>query len=117
METVQLRLLGPLELVVDGVAQHGPGRGERALLAVLALSAGRVVAASTLIDQLWPSDELPGDPPNALQLRVSKLRRALAPMGRADLVARHGAGYRLNLEPAAVDVHRFSSLIEAARRT
>src|SRR3954469_20890414 len=112
METIELRLLGPFELVVGGVAQRVPGRGERALLAVLALSAGRVVAATTLVDQLWPSGELPEDPSNAFPLRVSKLRRTLAALGRADLVVRQGAGYRLNLESDAVDAHRFGSLIE-----
>ncbi len=101
MEPVQLRLLGPFELVLDGVAQRVPGQGERALVTVLALSAGRVVAATTLIDQLWSSGEQPVDPVNALQIRVSKVRRALAAAGRADLVIRQGAGYRLNLEPAA----------------
>jgi predicted ATPase/DNA-binding SARP family transcriptional activator len=117
MESVQLRLLGPFELILDGHAQRVPGRGERALLAVLALSVGRVVAATMLIDQLWPSGGLPEDPLNALQLRVSKLRRAVAAAGRADLVVRQGAGYRLDLEPAAVDVHQFGSLVETARRT
>jgi len=117
MEPMQLRLLGPFELVWTGTPRRVPGRGERALLAVLALSVGRVVAATTLIDQLWPPGALPEDPLNTLQLRVSKLRRALAAAGRADLVVREGTGYRLNLEPAAVDVHRFGSLIETARRT
>jgi DNA-binding SARP family transcriptional activator len=97
------RLLGPFEVVVDEVVQKLPGRGERALLALLALSAGRVVAATSLIDQLWLPEELPEDPANALQLRVSKLRRALQALGGGAVVRRDGAGYRLDADAATVD--------------
>ncbi len=114
---MQVRLLGPFEVVIDDVSQRLPGRGERALLAVLALSAGRVVAATSLVGQLWPPDDLPDDPLNALQIRVSKLRRALAAMGSRDHLVREGAGYRLDIDAAAVDAHLFQSLIQAARRT
>ena len=58
-------------------------------LTVLALSRGRVVADTTLIEQLWSDGEQPVDPVNALQTRVSKLRRALA-----------GAGGGATLDPA-----------------
>src|SRR3954452_11164867 len=114
---MQVRLLGPFEVVLDDVVQPLPGRGERAVLALLALSAGRVVATSSLIEQLWSSADLPGDPVNALQLRVSKLRRAVAAMGGGDRVVRDGPGYRLAVDAAAVDATEFCSLIEAARRT
>jgi predicted ATPase/DNA-binding SARP family transcriptional activator len=114
---MRLGLLGPFEVFLDDVPQRLPGRGERALLALLALSVGRAVAATTLVDQLWPSSALPEDPQNALQIRVSKLRRALATADGADLIVRHGTGYRLNIEAVDVDAHRFGSLIESARRT
>ena len=73
---MEIRVLGPVEVLVDGAPRTIPGAGERELLALLALSAGRVVAAATLIDALWGED-LPANPDNALQVRVSKLRRAL----------------------------------------
>jgi hypothetical protein len=38
-------------------------------------------------------------------------------MGGRDLVVRDGAGYRLDVDEAAVDAHAFQSLIQAARRT
>jgi predicted ATPase/DNA-binding SARP family transcriptional activator len=110
-------MLGPFELVLDDVAQPLPGPGERSLLALLALSAGRVVAATSLVGQLWSSTDLPEDPLNALQIRVSKLRRALAGVGMRDRVLRDGAGYRLDIDAAAVDVHEFRSLIQTARCT
>src|SRR4051795_6547842 len=112
---MDLRLLGPFEVVQEGVRQPLPGRGERALLAVLALAAPDTVAATTLIEQLWSEEELPDDPSNALQIRVSKLRRALAGLGAGQLVVRHGSGYRLQIDPSSVDAHRFAARLRAAR--
>src|SRR5918912_4387396 len=117
MAEIQVRLLGPFEVATVEGPQRLPGHGERALLAALALSVGRPVALTTLIDSLWQPDDLPGDPVNALQVRVSKLRRALAAIGVTGVVDRQGVAYRLQLEPSCVDVHAFRDLIEAARRT
>jgi predicted ATPase/DNA-binding SARP family transcriptional activator len=117
MSQVEVRLLGPFELTTVEGPQRLPGQGERALLAVLALSAGRAVALPTLIEALWNPDHQPYDPVNALQVRVSKLRRALGALGAADAIDRPGSGYRLRLDRAQVDVHAFRHLIETARRT
>ena len=114
---MRLLLLGPFEVVTDLGRRRLPGRGERALLALLALSPGQVVPTSALVDALWSSGDLPIDPANALQVRVSKLRRALAAIDAPDLVHRDGSGYRLNLSPESVDAHRFADLVETARRT
>ena len=113
---MDLRLLGPFEVRVEGTSQQVAGRGERALLALLALSVGRVVADTTLIDALWATGVLPDDPTNALQLRVSKLRRGLAGVGAPDLVRREGSGYRLHTDAGDVDAQRFARLIDSARR-
>src|SRR4051794_41975801 len=76
---MELLLLGPFEVVTDLGQRPLPGRGERALLALLALSAGQVVPTSALVDALWSSGDLPVDPGNALHVRVSKLRRGRGP--------------------------------------
>src|SRR5437763_1356207 len=47
---MQLLLLGPFEVVTDLGEGRLPGRGERALLALLALSAGQVVPTNALVD-------------------------------------------------------------------
>jgi DNA-binding SARP family transcriptional activator len=114
---MELLLLGPFEVDTALGRQRLAGRGERALLAMLALSAGQVVPVDALLEALWTPEQLPTDPGNALQLRVSKLRRALALMGFADAVVRDGSGYRLDLPPGSVDVHRFAALVETGRRT
>ena len=53
---MELRILGPLELVVDGTVRTLPAGGEQAVLQLLALNAGRIVPASTLVDALWGVD-------------------------------------------------------------
>ena len=83
----------------------------RALLALLALQAGRVVAAEHLIDALW-GENPPTEVRNGLQGLVSKLRRTL---GSTDLVAMRGAGYALELPATAIDVHRFEAMVAEAR--
>ena len=74
-----------------------------AALAQLLLSPGRTIPASMLIDRLWAASTLPVDPTNALQVRVSKLRRSLKANRTPDLVTREGVGYRANVDPKAVD--------------
>ncbi len=112
---MEIRVLGPVEVVVDGQLRPLPGGGERELLAVLALSAGRVVAVPALIDALWGED-LPGNPANALQVRVSKLRRALGAAGvDGTLVVTRPPGYVLDIDPQGVDAIRFTHLVQRAR--
>lgn len=95
----------------DGSVCTPAGEKERSLLALLALAAGSPVSPDRLIDALW-GDAPPSNPANALQARVSALRRSL---GEADLVAREPAGYVLVLPSASVDVHRFADLVSRAR--
>ena len=108
-------MLGPVEVVVDGEARSVGRSGERAVLALLALRAGAVVGTERLVDDLWGT-QLPADPGNALQLRVSKLRRALAAAGApADVVVTRPPGYLLAVEPHQVDALLAGRLVEQAR--
>src|SRR5262245_40880246 len=107
MDDVRFHLLGPMEILVDGVPAKLPGVAERALLVQLLLAPGRTIPATLLVDRLWSEATLPVDPMNALQIRVSKLRRALKAMGVAEFVARDGVGYRATVEPAQVDALDF----------
>lgn len=77
---MEFRILGPLEIVVEGPVRTLPAGGERAVLELLLLNAGRVVPASTLVDALWGED-LPANATNALQGRISRLRKVLADAG------------------------------------
>ena len=115
VDDVRYRLLGPMEVCVDGAPVKLPGTAERALLAQLLLSPGRTIPATMLVDRLWSESTLPVDPMNALQIRVSKLRRALKAMGVGDVVTREGVGYRATIDPSTVDALDFADRIRAAR--
>ncbi len=108
---MRVLLLGPL-LVLDelGVVVPVPGLRQRSALALLALRPGTACPADRLIDELWP-DEPPRRPANALQLVISKLRRALG--GTA--IVTEGLGYRLAVEPDEVDATEFERLVGRGR--
>jgi DNA-binding SARP family transcriptional activator len=106
---VEYALLGPLEVRSDG-RTIAVGRGkQRALLAVLALNAGRVVPAERLIDELW-GDEPPATAATALQVYVSRLRKSL---GEGAIETRE-PGY---LVEGRVDVRSFETLVSKARQS
>jgi DNA-binding SARP family transcriptional activator len=50
---IEFRVLGPLEVEVDGHAASLGGPKQRALLAALLLDAGRVVSIERLVDAVW----------------------------------------------------------------
>jgi DNA-binding SARP family transcriptional activator/ABC-type transport system substrate-binding protein/streptogramin lyase len=108
---MEFRLLGPLEVLRDGVAVPLAGAKQRALLAILLLHANEVVARDTLLEELWPGRL---DAGHSLDVQVSRLRAALAPA--EPLVTRAG-GYALEVEPERIDVHRFEGLLERARES
>ncbi|WP_280310611.1 AfsR/SARP family transcriptional regulator, partial [Nocardia abscessus] len=108
---VQIGILGPFELRADdGVFTDVPGARLRGLLAALALEPGHAVPKATLIDWIW-GEQPPSDAANALQRLVSRLRKAL-PEG---VVEGQADGYRLKVEPDAVDAVRFERLVARAR--
>jgi DNA-binding winged helix-turn-helix (wHTH) protein len=88
---MEIRILGPVDVLLPEGGSASLGAGERELIALLALSAGRVVPVSTLVDALWGED-LPANPVNALQVRISKLRRALERIGAAELLVTRPPG-------------------------
>src|SRR3954453_23561297 len=112
---VRSGLLGPMEVRVDGAVVQLPGIAERALLVQLLLSPGRTIPATMLVDRLWSESTLPVDPMNALQIRVSKLRRALKSMGVGDVVTREGVGYRATIDRSTVHALDFADRIRTAR--
>ncbi|HSE54977.1 MAG TPA: BTAD domain-containing putative transcriptional regulator, partial [Nocardioidaceae bacterium] len=101
-----LDVLGPLTLRIDGQEVEVPGTRRRALLALLALEAGRVASTERLVECLWP-DEPPDNAVQAIYNHISRLRGHLG--AHADRLERRGSGYRLILEPDELDV-------DAARR-
>ncbi|MEU1394001.1 BTAD domain-containing putative transcriptional regulator, partial [Nonomuraea sp. NPDC005730] len=111
---MRLNVLGPMELVVAGQAVPvGPPK-QRALLALLAMHAGRVLSADLLADRLWA-----GDPPpsvqGSLQVYVSNLRRRLEPDRRPGatpaVLVSAADGYGLMTGGLGLDTADFGTLV------
>jgi predicted ATPase len=107
-ERLEIRVLGPFEVLADGTPADVGGSKRQALLAMLALREGRVVDVDALVDGLW-GEELPAAPRNALHHHIARLRAALgedAILGSADAYA---------LSEARVDAVRFEELLAETR--
>ena len=73
---IEIRLLGPVELRIDGRDVPLGGPRQRALLALLALRAGQVLPADELVEELWAGEPTDGAE-TTLRSYVSRLRRSL----------------------------------------
>jgi DNA-binding SARP family transcriptional activator len=107
---VEFGVLGPLEVVGDdGSPLPLGGPRPRALLAMLLLQANEVVSTDRLIDGIW-GETPPPSALGALQVHVHALRRTLG----ADRIVTRAPGYRLDLDPDELDLHRFERLVAEA---
>jgi DNA-binding SARP family transcriptional activator len=115
---LEISLLGPVEVSVAGTPVAVSQPMLRALLAVLALSANRVVPAGTLIESLWDEEPTRARERN-LHVQVYQLRKRLSALepDRADprLITRE-PGYRLDLGPGELDITAFTALVGNGRQ-
>lgn len=111
---LEIRLLGAPEVRAGGGLVEVAGRRRRALLVALALAPGKGVSVDRLVDAVWGEDP-PENAATTLHSHVSRLRTALDRTGERSLVARRGEAYLLDVEPIAVDAHRFEQLVADAR--
>ncbi|MEU1755734.1 AAA family ATPase [Micromonospora matsumotoense] len=116
---VDLRLLGPVRTLRDGVELVLGSARRTAVLCVLALRAGEGVSRDELVNAVW-GDDPPQSATGNIYTYVSTLRQLLEPArGRwtAGRLLNSGGGvYQLRLSPDAVDVRRFESLRAEAQR-
>lgn len=107
---MEFRVLGPLEVVGDGESLALGSPKQRALLAVLVMSANQVVAVDRLVEELW-GDEAPARAMASLQAYVSRLRRLLQPSeatrGRSNVLVTQPPGYVLRVDVGSIDAVRF----------
>ncbi|MET7947491.1 AfsR/SARP family transcriptional regulator [Micromonospora sp. NPDC005324] len=110
---MEFRILGPLEATVGGTPLPLGGRRQQRILAVLLLRAGRVVTPDKLVDCLWPLRP-PATASSQIRNCAAALRRQLIAGGLPeDSLIRRPSGYRLSVDPGALDRTRFD---EEARR-
>ncbi|GGO11269.1 AfsR/SARP family transcriptional regulator [Micromonospora parathelypteridis] len=117
--TLRFEILGPQRAwYADREIDLGPGK-QRAVLAVLLLSAGRPVATGQIVEAVWPDDP-PANGPNVVQKYVAGLRRVLepdrSPRTPGQVLSLTDAGYLLRVDPEAVDAVRFDRSVQAARQ-
>jgi DNA-binding SARP family transcriptional activator len=109
---LQIAILGSLEPRTNDDVVGVPAGKQRALLTLLALHAPQPVSAESAADALWPHSA-PAEAMRSLQVTVSRLRRTLGAGG--DALETVASGYRLAVEPDAIDARRFETLIGSAR--
>lgn len=108
---LEYRILGPFEVVGQQGTLTLGGPKQRALLAILLLRRGELVAGDRLIDLLW-GENPPATAAKTLQGYISHLRRAL---GDGQLITR-GSGYMLAAQDPQVDAVRFERLAAVGRQ-
>ena len=104
---MDFRILGPLEVIEDEQPLPLVGAKQRALLAVLLLSANEPVSVDRLIEDIW-GDAATRGRSEAPAVHVSRLRKALG-AGDGPLVTRPN-GYMVRVEPNELDLERFERL-------
>lgn len=114
---MEFRILGPLQALSDGVpVDLGPHK-QRCLLALLLLSANRVVSTDRILEELWGEDSTGKE--KALWVHVSRLRSALEPAraerGESSVLLTRDHGYVLQITPDALDAHRFEAAVAEGR--
>jgi WD40 repeat protein/DNA-binding SARP family transcriptional activator len=107
---LEFSILGPLTVRFDGAPVSAGGPKQRALLAMLLLSANRVVSRERLIAELFAEQSV-NSADHALRNHVSRLRKVLSPSASDEprLVARP-PGYLLRVEPGELDFEAFEQL-------
>lgn len=108
---IEIRVLGPLEVVDGGGRVSLGGRMQRLLLASLVARRGESVTGDWLVDALWP-DAPPPSAPKLVQVYVSGLRKRLPASIRIETGA---AGYLLECPPSTLDAVLFEQLLDSAR--
>lgn len=105
------RVLGPLEVRVDGRELRVSAAKQRILLASLLLAVGRVVTTDQLVTNIW------GDSPirsarQTLQVYVTRLRDLLG----EDTIVTVGHGYLLSAGPGDLDLADFDTWVDDATK-
>ncbi len=111
---MQFRMLGPLEVQVDGSWSGINAAKWRTVLAVLLLQPGQVVSTERLITEVWP-EQTPARATNLISVYVHRLRRLIGdPDGK--VLTTRAPGYQLLIDPEDTDAGRFAQLAAEGRQ-
>ena len=110
MAVVRFRVLGSLEVEVEGALVELGGARQRAVLAVLLMHANEPVATDRLVNESW-GETAPATATKTAQVYVSRLRGALG----SDTLTTTPAGYLLRVPHGTVDTDALEELRARAR--
>jgi DNA-binding SARP family transcriptional activator len=115
--SVQVRVLGSIEVTRDGQAIRLAGQGQRAVLGALALEPGRPVSVERLAEAIWQFSP-PATSRTKIQAHVCALRRSLGQPARGGCgpLLTAGSGYALCRECVQLDLAEFDRLTAKGRR-
>ncbi|MEV4800507.1 BTAD domain-containing putative transcriptional regulator [Nonomuraea sp. NPDC049421] len=108
--TLEIGLLGPWQITMDGRPLRVAGRRRVAVLTRLALDAGRPVTTRRLVADVWGQTST-ATAAKQVNIVVSKLRDTLG----SDAIVTVPGGYLLDVPREQVDAHRFTLLAGQAR--
>jgi DNA-binding SARP family transcriptional activator/Tfp pilus assembly protein PilF len=111
---MQFRMLGPLEVQVDGSWSGINAAKWRTVLAVLLLQPGEVVSTDRLISEAWP-DKTPNRATNLISVYVHRLRRLIDDHDGKVLTTRP-PGYQLLVDAMDIDAGQFAQLAADGRQ-
>lgn len=110
---MEIGVLGPLVVSIDGTSVVPSAAKPRQLLALLAVNAGWDVNVTTLTEELWDSSP-PSGPVGVVQTYVKQLRRAIAhalgpehECAPKEVLSRSYAGYALNMPAPVLEADLF----------
>ena len=109
---MQVRLLGPVDVALNGRSRPVNGLRRKAVLAALALHDGQAVSTDRLMDVVW-GEAAPPTVVNSLQTHISYLRGVL---GSKDAILARPPGYLLNLGGDGTDARAAERLLRQARQ-
>ncbi|MFG1626177.1 BTAD domain-containing putative transcriptional regulator [Kribbella sp. NPDC049227] len=112
---VDFHILGTFEIRVNGRSLEVTSPKHRILLTMLLVHAGRSVAVVELAEAIWGNDG-PDDPQRAVQLYIARLRAIIRVAAPTISITTTPSAYRMDVEAASVDLGRFRSRLERARR-
>ena len=105
-----IRILGPLEI---GAGAPTLPRQAQVLLGVLLLRSNEVVSTQRIADEIW-GEQPPESWPNAVQVYVSRTRKALGKTGAATAIRRQPPGYVAEVLVDSLDMLVFEQLCRSA---
>ena len=115
---MEVSVLGPVEVRIDGSPVDLGTPKQRALVAALALSPGRPVSVDTIVDLLW-GETPPASVSSTLQGYISHLRRCWSRAGPAaapaTVLVTVAPGYALAVPDDRVDARAFEATVARCR--